>query len=311
MGSNITKPKAMPWEDTWRMGHVDGRLKILCALLGKTFDDQITKYTIEKETGLSYTTVHGYIEGKKPSKTQKGFPGFKRMGLVKEKEIGKSRARQPMEAYELTFVGLAEVLSKDPESWELIDEKAAKHVEVFPLFAMWDYFKETKIKGIVTDFLSSCFNSVAGLREREGRFFVKEGWIKKPVPAGTPTFEYYKTNAVLSLLAPYRGVSLAQEEARRLTKAIIDNPVLLKFAKKYAEIWTKNMIDFGEKIASEGRSFLKALEQKNHKFFTQSDVTKADEEFAVKTKALMKEFEKDLLRYWRDKSKKQKGGEKS
>lgn len=292
------------------------QLKILEAMVGKTFNDEMTKYKIANETGIDYPRVHECIEGRKPREKRRGFPGLKNFELLRGKKIGTAPAGQPKKAYALTFGGLVKVLAKRPKLWGKIDEIALGHVEIFPLFAKWDYFTQTGVKDFVVRSLKEFFEGWPHpFLEAE---FTPHGWEKREstirfggVKIYSDEWEDFRSEATRRALSLYKpGVHIVPTvtEVKAWVEAISSDPELSKFILELGES-TKRWISATKdaKLSFED-DVLTAVKQKNPELLIRRRMKKRKlqkrENYLDKRDVLTKELEQSCIKHWRSRIKK-------
>lgn len=136
------------------------RIKILGGLLTRNFEDEINRYKIADETGLSLSGVH------------KSMGVLERGGLVEYKRIGTAPGGQPELAYRLTPRGLISVLNRSPSSWNKIDEIVPKQSIFSGISELWGDLMQPENREITIAALKKTLRMLP-------RFSIWEEWDDK------------------------------------------------------------------------------------------------------------------------------------
>lgn len=124
-------------------------LRILEFLMGRNFDDEITRYDIERRLRISSSRAYEALESLRRAHLVK----FKRV-----KESARRNAKKEKRIYELTLNGLMCTLILNPTKWKSIDKVVKKQPWLFPpIFENWPLFKQRGILPIVKESLRETF----------------------------------------------------------------------------------------------------------------------------------------------------------
>lgn len=128
-------------------------LPILEFLMDKNFGDEISRYDVERELGISGSRAHEALENLRRAH-------FVRFKNVKASALRDELAKKRKRIYELTLNGLVYLLNENPGKWKHIDKVAEKLPWLFhPIFKNWPFFKQQGIALIVEESLRETFKA--------------------------------------------------------------------------------------------------------------------------------------------------------